>query len=226
MKQYRKEQIEEAFSKADKDSSGKLSIKELQSALLELIEDDDDLKNKGYVEMLMSCVDRNGDKTITCEEFIKLMNQEMDHELMLKNMVKNADTDGDGLLSAGELKTMMMKIDPEDGDDESFVNMVIRMCAHDTSKKIKPKEFLSFMIDGPKEKDPKEDAKRMFQMFDTDKDGYISKKELATYFKDMMADDDDDDDFIKMTSKMMLASADEDEDGKLNLEEFTKMMDE
>ena len=41
-----------------------------------------------------------------------------------------------------------------------------------------------------------------------------------------MADDDDDDDFIKMTSKMMLASADEDEDGKLNLEEFTKMMDD
>ena len=99
------------------------------------------------------------------------------------------------------------------------------MYAHDTSKKIKPEEFLSFMIDGPKEKDPKEDAKKIFRCL-TDKDRYISKKELAAYFKDMMADDDDDDDFIKMNSKMMLASADEDEDGKLNLEEFTKMMDD
>ena len=79
------------------------------------------------------------------------------------------------------------------------------------------------MIDGPKEKDPKEDAKRMFEMFHTDKDGYLSKKELAAYFKDIMADDED---FIKINSKLMLASADEDEDGKLNLEEFTKMLDD
>ena len=50
---------------------------------MELIEDDDNMKNKGYVEMLWHVLIETATKTITCEEFIKLMNQEMDHELML-----------------------------------------------------------------------------------------------------------------------------------------------
>merc|ERR1712106_1219845 len=103
----------------------------------------------------------------------------------------------------------MMKIHPESERAEKMVKMTIRMCAHDETRKIKPEELISFMIDGPKEKDPKEDAKRMFRMFDTDGDGYISKKELGAYFKEMMAvlddDDDDDDSFINMMAKMMFA---------------------
>merc|ERR1712055_726984 len=182
-------------------------------------------KNEGAVEMMMASVDGNGDKTITLEELIKLMNDEMDYELMLKNLIKSADTDCDGLISADELKSMLMKMDPEEKDNDKMVNMTIKMCAHDATRKIKPEELISFMVDGPKKKDPKEDAKRMFRMFDTDVDGYISKKELNAYFKEMMGDDDDDDSFINMTANLMLVKADEDEDGKLNYEEFTKMLD-
>merc|ERR1712055_876889 len=182
-------------------------------------------KNEGVVEMMMASVDGNGDKTLTLEELIKLMNEEMDYELMLKNLIKSADKDCDGLISANELKSMMMKMNPEDEDHDKMVNMTIRMCAHDASRKIKPEELMSFMIDGPKKKDPKEDAKRMFRMFDTDGDGFLGKKEFHAYFKEMMGDDDDDDSFIKMTAAMMIASADEDEDGKLNYEEFTKMLE-
>merc|ERR1712106_1107587 len=230
MKPERKEQVEQAFAKADKDSSRTLSVAEFKVAFMELADSDDKrekAKNEGVCEMIMGAVDGNGDQTITLEELMKLMNEEMDDELMLKNLVKNADKDGDGLISADEIRSMMMKIDPEDDDIDVMVNMTIRMCAHDETRKIKPEELISFMIDGPKERDTKEDAKRMFRMFDTDGDGYISKKELGAYFKEMMAvlddDDDDDDSFINMMAKMMFASADEDKDGKLNYEEFTKM---
>merc|ERR1712106_792157 len=119
----------------------------------------------------------------------------------------------------------MMKIHPESERAEKMGKMTIRMCAHDETRKIKPEELISFMIDGPKEKDPKEVAKGMFRMFDTDKDGYFSKKELGAYLKEMMGDDDDDW-FINTTAKMMLAVHDEDEDGKLNYEEFTKMIED
>eukprot|EP00091_Calanus_sinicus_P022889 TRINITY_DN749_c0_g1_i6.p1 TRINITY_DN749_c0_g1~~TRINITY_DN749_c0_g1_i6.p1 ORF type:complete len:126 (-),score=44.52 TRINITY_DN749_c0_g1_i6:349-678(-) len=104
MKESRKEEIEKAFAKADKDGTGTLSVKELQSALVELNDEkmEEDLeqiqKNIGFVEVLMSAVDKNGDKTVTCEEFIELITEELDQEKMLRNMVRDADKDGDGLL--------------------------------------------------------------------------------------------------------------------------------
>merc|ERR1712029_1136350 len=185
----------------------------------------EDMKNKGLCEVIISAVDGDGDKAVNLEELMKVINEEMDDEMMFRNLIKNADKDGDGLISAEELKTLMMKMDPEEDDVDMTVNMIIRMCAHDASKKIKPDELIAFFTGGPKKEDPKEEAKRMFRMFDTNKDGYIDKKELAGYFKEMMGDDDEDDSTLRMMSNMMLASADEDEDGKLNYEEFTKMMD-
>merc|ERR1712013_577879 len=219
MKPERKIQVEKAFANADKDGTGTLSINQFMEAMQELTEDDEkeDFKNKGLVEIVIMSVDGDGDKAVTLEELMKVINEEMDDEMMFRNLIKNADKDGDGLINAEELKTLMMKMDPEEDDIEMTVNMMIRMCAHDASKKIKPDELIAFFTGGPKKEDPKEEAKRMFRMFD--------KKELAGYFKEMMGDDDEDDSTLRMMSNMMLASADEDEDGKLNYEEFTKMMD-
>merc|ERR1712179_525425 len=223
MKPERKKEVEKAFAKADRDGSGTLSINEFMAAMQELSEDDEkeDLKNKGLCEIIIASVDGDGDKAVTLEELMKVV----DDEVMFRKLLKYADTDSDGFISAGELKILMLKMNPEAEDLDMTVNMIIRMCSHDASRKIKPDELISFFTDGPKEEDPKEEAKRMFRMFDTNGDGYIDKKELAGYFKEMMGDDDDDESFIRMTANMMLASADEDEDGKLNYEEFTKMMD-
>merc|ERR1712243_144420 len=210
MKPERKSQVEKAFANADKDGTGTLSINQFMEAMQELAEDDDekeDFKNKGMCEMVIAAVDGDGDKAVTLEELMKVINEEMDDETMFRNLLKNADKDGDGLISAEELKTLMLKMDPEEDDVDMTVNMIIRMCSHDSSKKIKPDELISFFTEGP------------------NKDGYIDKKELAGYFKEMMGDDDEDDSMLRMMSNMMLASADEDEDGKLNYEEFTKMMD-
>ena len=62
-------------------------------------------------------------------------------------------------------------------------------------------------------------------MYDTNGDGYICRKELAAYMKDLVAEDVADDSYIKMTSLIILASADEDGDGKLNFEKFTDLIE-
>ena len=228
MKPERKEQVEKVFAKADKDSSGTLCIKEFMEAMQELAENESDreqCKNQGVCEMIMDAVG-DDNKAVTLEELMVIINEVIDDGKMIRTLVKNADKDGDGLICADELKSMMMKMDPENEDIDVIVNMMLRICCHDSNRKIKPEELISFFEDGPKENNPKEDAKRMFRMFDTNADGYVDKNEIAAYLKDMIElDDDDDESYFDETAKMMLASADWDEDGKLNYEEFCIMME-
>merc|ERR1712198_684630 len=222
-----KEALKAAFDKADKDGTGKLSMKQFQAVMIELSEDEDERKQaqtEGFVEMVMSAIDNDGDKMVSYEELLVLIGEsEVDDKQMFKNMVVAAD--GDGFLTAEELKTMCMKMDPEEDDHDMMINMIIRMCSTDGTRKVKAEEVVSYFIDGPKEKSPQEEAKMMFKMFDTNGDGYIDKKELVKYMKEMVCDEDDDDSDLKFMMKLMVASADEDEDGKLNYEEFTKMME-
>merc|ERR1712128_332989 len=68
--------VKNAFTKADKDGNGKLSLNEFKVAMVELAEDDDDkavAENNDAIEMLMSMVDGDGDKMVTCEELLKLL---------------------------------------------------------------------------------------------------------------------------------------------------------
>merc|ERR1711872_870319 len=123
-----KEALKAAFDKADKDGTGKLSMKQFQAVMIELSEDEDERKQaqtEGFVEMVMSATDK----------------------------------DGDGFLTAEELKTMCMKMDPEEDDHDMMINMIIRMCSTDGTRKVKAEEVVSYFIDGPKEKSPQEEAK-------------------------------------------------------------------
>merc|ERR1719495_1481507 len=157
--------------------------------MIELSEDENERKQaqtEGFVEMVMSAIDNDGDKMVSYEELLVLIGEaEVDDKQMLKNMVASADKDGDGFLTAEELKSMMMKMAPEDDDHD----MVIRMCSSDGSRKVKAEEVASFFIDGPKEKDRKEEAKMMFRMFDTNGDSFIDKKELIKFMKEIVRDD-------------------------------------
>ena len=54
---------------------------------------------------------------------------------------------------------LSLKMTLEEEDLDILVKQTIIMCAHDATKRIRPEELISFLVNGPREKDPKEDAK-------------------------------------------------------------------
>ena len=228
-----KEEISKAFAKADKDENGKLTIKEFADVMLELAEDDDDRKaaeNESSVEMIMGMVDQDGDKMVSLQELLRLLeignSADEDGKELAINMIKAADKDDNGYLTAGELKELLMKMDPEDEEDmDETVAMFIKMGSANGDKKLKVEEAIK-LFTSVEEEDPKERFKTMFRMCDSDGNGVISKKELSTFMSSMGGDDDDDKSTSRMIIGMMMSLHDEDEDGVLSFDEFCKMMDD
>ena len=229
-----KEEVSQAFAKADKDENGKLTIKEFADIMLELAEDDEDRKlaeNDSSLEMIMGMVDADGDKMVSLEELLRLLEigntDDEDGKELAINMIKAADKDGNGYLTAGELKELLMKMDPQDEEDmDETVAMFIKMGSANGDKKLKVEEAIKLFTADPKKEDPKERFKTMFRMCDCDGNGVVSKKELSTFMSSMGGDDDDDKSTSRMIIGMMMSMHDEDEDGVLNFHEFCKMMDD
>merc|ERR1712183_94870 len=230
-----KEQVEKAFAKCDKDGNGKLTMNEFKAALLEIIQEEERemVKDDAMMEMVMAVVDGDGDKMVSLKELLemlKIANGEkvdgLNEKEILITMIKAADKDGNGFLSAAELKGFMLKFEKEDIDIDENVKMFFMMADADGDKKLKIEEVINFFTGEKKEEDPKEEMKTMFRMCDCDGDGFISKKEIVQFLKTMgLVDENDTPADVKMIINMTMSMADEDKDGKLNYEEFCKMMD-
>merc|ERR1711892_868720 len=127
-----KEEVEKAFAKCDKDGNGKLTMNELKAYLLETIQEEEKremLNDDAWMEMVMEAVDGDGDKMVSLDEILFLLNiakGDVDGKEMLKRMIKAADKDGNGFISAAELKGFMLEMKMKDEDDEDIdehVNM-------------------------------------------------------------------------------------------------------
>eukprot|EP00091_Calanus_sinicus_P011033 TRINITY_DN25162_c0_g1_i1.p1 TRINITY_DN25162_c0_g1~~TRINITY_DN25162_c0_g1_i1.p1 ORF type:complete len:124 (-),score=39.33 TRINITY_DN25162_c0_g1_i1:9-380(-) len=113
-----KDTIEKAFANADTDDNGKLSLNEFKAVMIELAEDEEEreqCKNEGFLEMLMIVADGDGDKMLTCDELLKLIDEnELNAAAMLTKFINGADKDGDGFLTAAELKAMLIEMDQKE----------------------------------------------------------------------------------------------------------------
>jgi len=222
-----KKQVRKAFYKADKDGNGKLTMEEFKACVLSLLDDPKErqgMKKKDF-EMLMSMID-DGDNLITLEEFFILFecDQEGNEKKMLVNMIKAADKNKDGFISAKEMEELGNKMGGQMFKNEKERAFFMMMVDLDGDMKISINELTRFFTDGPKEKDPKEDAKMMFRMADVDGDGYITKKEIIKALKMIDIVTDEEDETLKMFINQMLAEADTDKDGKLNYREFCSIV--
>merc|ERR1712025_807583 len=124
-----REEIEEAFNKVDKDGVGKLTKDQLRTLIINI----EDVKNRGELEkntsenenifnMLFNMADEDGDKMVSLEEILKLLEigEEKDQFEMMKKKLKAADEDGDGFLDEEELSKFMNST-PSMGTDVKFL---------------------------------------------------------------------------------------------------------
>merc|ERR1712212_953207 len=86
------------------------------------------------------------------------------------------DTDGSGTISPEELLGVLRAMGQNPPEDE-LLNLVLEVDI-DGNGTIEFDEFLSMMMKKAGEMDEEADLREAFKIFDRDKDGYISMKEL------------------------------------------------
>ncbi|KRZ11451.1 Calmodulin, partial [Trichinella zimbabwensis] len=126
------------------------------------------------------------------------------------------DKDGDGKITSQELGIVMRSLGqrPTESELRDMVNEV----DEDGNGTIEFDEFLQMMSRKMKDSDSEQELKEAFQVFDKDKDGFISAAELhyvMTNLGEKLTDEE---------VQEMIREADLDGDGLVNYNEFVKMM--
>ncbi|CDR97700.1 calmodulin [Babesia ovata] len=126
------------------------------------------------------------------------------------------DRDGDGSITTKELGTVMRSLgqNPTEAELADMINDI----DSSGSGAIDFPEFLILMARKMKEGDTEEELVQAFKVFDRDGNGFISAQELRHVMTNLGE---------KLTNEEveeMLREADVDGDGKINYEEFVKLM--
>ncbi|XP_078612782.1 uncharacterized protein LOC144882674 [Branchiostoma floridae x Branchiostoma japonicum] len=126
------------------------------------------------------------------------------------------DKDGDGVITTKELGTVMRSLgqNPTEVELTDMINEVDT----DGNGTIDFPEFLTMMARKMEEVDSENELREAFQVFDKDRNGYISAAELRhvmTNLGEKLTDEEVDE---------MIREADIDGDGQINYEEFVTMM--
>ncbi|KAG0668580.1 phosphorylase kinase, delta [Maudiozyma exigua] len=124
-------EFKETFDLFDKDHSGSISASELKSVMksLGLSPTDEEVQD------LVNEIDIDGNNEIEFNEFLTLMSKQMpsnDTEQELIEAFKVFDTNGDGVISVSELKSVLKSIGEDLSDDE--LNQMIQEVSKGTGE--------------------------------------------------------------------------------------------
>mmetsp|Transcript_7473 Transcript_7473/g.6801 ORF Transcript_7473/g.6801 Transcript_7473/m.6801 type:complete len:168 (+) Transcript_7473:46-549(+) len=126
------------------------------------------------------------------------------------------DTDGSGRIDAKELKVAMRALGFEPKKDE--IKKMIAEVDKEGTGTIEYQDFLDLMTVKMAERDPLEEIRKAFKLFDDDDSNFISLKNLRRVAKELgetMTDDE---------LQEMIDEADRDGDGQISEEEFIRIM--
>ena len=147
----------------------------------------------------------------------------------LREIFKTFDTDNNGTLSYEEIKAGFKKYIPSNDELELDYDDIIKQLDQDQNNNIEYEEFLRNMVD-MKILLTKQNLQIAFNMFDTDKDGVLSLKEI----KDALGVISDSKDFSFNNKKKknqqnnilnkILCSMDSDGNGTISFDEFYDIM--
>lgn len=133
------EEIREAFSLFDKNGDGVITISELGRVMRSLGQN----PTEAELEAIINEFDISGDGSIGFQEFLSLMartTKTTDIEEELLELFRMFDVDGNGLISAIELRHMMINIGERVNDEE--IQEMIRQVDVDGDGHINFEEFL------------------------------------------------------------------------------------
>merc|ERR1711936_143864 len=149
-----------------------------------------------------------------------LMEGKRDMDQLLNAEFKEAfdefDTDKSGTISPEELLSVLRAMGQNPTEDE-LLNLVLEVDI-DGNGTIEFEEFLSMMKKKASEVDEEAELREAFKIFDRDKDGYISMKELKKVTSMLGTV------LTKEEIEEFMAEADVDGNGKLDYDEFVKML--
>ncbi|XP_046582416.1 calmodulin-like protein 12 [Haliotis rubra] len=126
------------------------------------------------------------------------------------------DKDGDGMITTKELGCVVRSLGQNPTEAE-LQEMITELDENENGTLEFP-EFLNMMSKRMKEENPKEELYEAFRVFDKDGNGFISTAELRhvmTNLGETLSEEE---------AEEMIKTADQSGDGKINYEEFVKMM--
>lgn len=135
-------EFKEAFAFIDENGDGQISIDELETVMRSLGQ------NPTYAELqeMINEVDVDGNGLIDFPEFLQMMARKMkdtDSDEEIREAFRVFDKDGDGFISAAELRRVMTNLGEKLTDEE--VNEMIREADVDGDGKINYEEFVAMM---------------------------------------------------------------------------------
>jgi calmodulin len=143
--QLTEEQIaeyKEAFSLFDKDGDGTIKTKELGTIMRSL-----QSPTEAELQDMINEVDTNGNGTIDFPEFLTIMARQMkytDSEEEIREAFRVFDKDGNGFISAAELRHVMTILGEKLTDEE--VDEMVREANIDSDGQVNYEEFVQMMM--------------------------------------------------------------------------------
>ncbi|KAH8823356.1 hypothetical protein DL96DRAFT_271444 [Flagelloscypha sp. PMI_526] len=136
--------------------------------------------------------------------------------LEFKEAFSIMDRDGDGVISTNDLGKVMRE--QSHNPTEAELRDMINEADTDGDGVIDFPEFLTIMARRVRTTDTEEELRECFKVFDRDGDGYITKAELANVMNQLGED------LSSEAIEEMITLADLNGDGRIDFEEFAKMM--
>ncbi|KAI0238216.1 Neo-calmodulin [Lamellibrachia satsuma] len=136
-------EFKEAFALFDKDGDGTITTRELGTVMRSLGQN----PTEAELQDMINEVDFDGNGTIDFDEFLTMMAKKMkstDTEDEMKEAFKVFDKDGDGFISAAELRHVMANLGEKLTDDE--VEEMIREADLDGDGKVDYPEFQKMLL--------------------------------------------------------------------------------
>ena len=150
---------------------------------------------------------------------------EQDNIIKLQKEFLDCDVDGDGTITVKELGSVLRSLRTKLKVSESEIKKVLREIDADGDGKVNLKEYYSAMEKSTSKNlvyralVQRSNTRKQFEKYDADGSGYITVDEMKLVFEERTGRKLD-----MKEVKQMLKETDENDDGKINYDEFLQLM--